>query len=142
MNMFEKKKIASGPTLVVGCPGCREGGYMAGKMAAAIEQDGFARGLDVTDVEQGEDAALARARRSAGIMVIDGCDKGCARKILESHLGPMPHVFVLTDDQWRMSHPHDAGQDAFENLKRRIKIGYAQNRMLMASMCTCGCARG
>ncbi|GAU09898.1 hypothetical protein DPF_2634 [Desulfoplanes formicivorans] len=76
-------------------------------------------------------------------MVIDGCDKACARRIMEQRLGPMTHVFVLTDEQWRMTGRDGANEeDALADLKRRIKITYAQNRMLMTSMCDCGCVRG
>ncbi len=140
--MFEKKRSSSGPTLVVACAGCPEYGNTAGEIAGAIAGDGFAEALDLSAMEAGSDRVLQRARRSSGIIVVDGCSKACARKILEQRLGPMTHAFVLTDEQKDVSDEDSAEKDAFENLKRTIKIRYAQNRMLMASMCDCGCVRG
>ena len=140
--MFEKKRSSSGPTLVVACAGCPEYGNTAGEIAGAIAGDGFAEALDLSAMEAGSDRALQRARRSSGIIVVDGCSKACARIVMEKNMGSLPHAFVLTDDAWKSLGAENDGTVDFSELKRAIKITYAQNRMLMASMCDCGCVRG
>ena len=63
--------------------------------------------------------------------------------MLEKAMGrPMMHACVLTDLDKKVMDGEGGEESLFADLKRTIKIRYAQNRMLMSSMCDCGCVRG
>ena len=140
--MFEIEPLALAPTLVTGCSGCLLGGYLAHELARAIVSDGFAEPLCLAAIGAGYAEDIEFVKNAANVIVIDGCHKACARKMLEKKVGPLVHVFVLTDKEIQQG--ADVAQehgDGFMNLKRDIKIQFAQNRMRMRSMCSCGCVR-
>lgn len=141
--MFEKKRTSTGSVLVVGCSGCTRCGHMAHDLASDIATDGFAEPACLAAIGAGYDQDMKAAQHARGIIVIDGCDKACARKMLEKAMGrPMMHACVLTDLDKKVMDGEGGEESLFADLKRTIKIRYAQNRMLMSSMCDCGCVRG
>lgn len=112
---------------------------MAHDLARDIVKDGFAEPVCLSAIGAGYDQEITVAQDAGGIIIIDGCEKTCARKILEKAVGrPMIHACVLTDEIG------EKGREGtlFVEEKRAIKIRYAQNRMLMSSMCDCGCVHG
>jgi uncharacterized metal-binding protein len=140
--MFEIEPLALAPTLIAGCSGCLLGGYLTHELARAIVSDGFAEPLCLATIGAGYAGDIESAKTAADVIVIDGYHKACARKMLEKKVGPLVHVFVLTDKEIQQG--ADVAQehgDGFVNLKRDIKIQFAQNRMRMRSMCSCGCVR-
>ena len=141
--MFEKKRKTEGPLYVVGCSGCTRDGQMAHDLARGIAQDGFARPLCLSAIGAGYEQDITDARQAGGVIIVDGCKKECARKILEKAVGrPMMHACVLTDMDMQEKGDRNQDESMFAQQKRKIKIRYAHNRMFMSSMCDCGCGRG
>lgn len=74
----------SGETLVFTCAGAAHCGQVANRAALQLTQEGAAQVFCLAAVAAGIADKVARARRAAVRVAIDGCEDHCARKTLEN----------------------------------------------------------
>ena len=72
------------PKLVYSCSGAADVGELCDKAARTLAREGVGKMYCLAGVGGGVDVMVANARAAAATLVLDGCDKDCARKTLEN----------------------------------------------------------
>jgi uncharacterized metal-binding protein len=80
--MKREEDDASTKRVIFTCSGAAHVGHVADVAARQLARDDRGRMLCVAAVGAGEEAIIRDARDADEVLVIDGCDKDCARKTL------------------------------------------------------------
>jgi uncharacterized metal-binding protein len=85
----------NGETLIFTCAGAAHSGQISNRAGIALMRQGAGNLFCIAAVGAGVAEKLARVRKAAKRVVIDGCDEHCARKIMEKARLPVDlHVDV------------------------------------------------
>ncbi len=123
--------------LVVSCSGALKSGQVANAIAVKMAENGFAEMLSIAGVAAGVEEYVDKAMRADDLIIIDGCEKKCACKIIEN-LGVTPrHEFCLAELGYSDSDgPIDMAEvDIF---RKKIKLLYGQAKS-SSKYSVCGC---
>lgn len=83
--------------VVYGCAGCADVGFIADDISRRLRRDGFAspKASCLAGIGAGIETFIAAAKAADTVITIDGCEIGCAKKVIEN-IGLAPKSFVLT----------------------------------------------
>lgn len=112
--------------IVVACSGGTHAGQTANAIAADMARGGFARMVCLAGVGCEVPESIKEAGKVENLIVIDGCEKGCAVKMLAKAGIEAKHVFVLTDMGLVNSDSPDTDEDITAELRKKIKRIFGQ----------------
>lgn len=123
--------------LVISCSGGSASGQAANSLAVELNRSGFAKMICLAGVGAGIDECLSEAGKVRDLIVIDGCEKGCAQIMLRK-IGIEPvHTFCLT--KMGVKCPvTEVDTEMLEELRKKIKLLFGQKRA-DAKYAVCGC---
>lgn len=83
--------------IVYACSGCADVGELADQVSRKLRKDGLAtpKSSCLAGIGAGIKPFIDAAQAADQVITIDGCEVGCARKIIEN-IGLKPHAFFLT----------------------------------------------
>jgi uncharacterized metal-binding protein len=87
--------------MILTCSECANGGQLANRTAEELSAEGCSRWLCLADVgvpvSRLSSFIQSAAKDVSFLFAIDGCSKGCARKVLEQAGLPVENYLVVTD---------------------------------------------
>lgn len=84
-------------TMILACSGASNLGQLANQAAVELTREGFGKMFCVAAIGAHLPTFVEAAKKSQGLITIDGCAVGCARKILEHAEVPLQAYVVLYD---------------------------------------------
>lgn len=83
--------------IVYACSGCADVGEVADQVSRKLRKDGFAtpKASCLAGIGAGITPFIDAAKAADTVITIDGCEIGCAKKII-NNIGLEPHAFFLT----------------------------------------------
>ena len=83
--------------IVYACSGCADVGDVSDQVSRKLRKDGFAtpKASCLAGIGAGLATFIDAAKAADTVITIDGCETGCARKIL-TNIGLKPHAVILT----------------------------------------------
>lgn len=85
------------PRMILACAGGSNVGQLSNQAAVELTQEGFGKLFCLAGVGAHLSGFLQSAKDIDDLMVIDGCEIGCAKAILEHAEVPLKNYLVLTD---------------------------------------------
>lgn len=84
--------------VVYACSGCADVGDVADQVSRKLRIDGFAtpKASCLAGIGAGITPFIEAAKAADTVITIDGCEIGCAKKIIDN-IGLKPHAFFLTE---------------------------------------------
>ncbi|WP_031483185.1 putative zinc-binding protein [Maridesulfovibrio frigidus] len=123
--------------LVVSCSGALKSGQVSNAIAVKMAENGFAEMISIAGIAAGLDEYVDKAKRVNDLIIIDGCDKKCACKIVERLVGTPKHEFCLAELGYLDSEgPVD--MDEVDIFRKKIKLLYGQAKS-SSKYSVCGC---
>lgn len=83
--------------MLLACSGASNLGQIANQAAVQLTQDGFGRMFCLAAIGAHINNFVKSAKETPGMVVIDGCPIGCARKLLE-HCDVPPDRYIIVSD--------------------------------------------
>ncbi|SDL51096.1 DGC domain-containing protein [Maridesulfovibrio ferrireducens] len=123
--------------LVVACSGASKAGQAANGIAVKLDESGFSKMICLAAIGAGVDNCITMASNVQDLIIIDGCEKKCACKMLEkAGLHPV-HEFCLTE--LGFVEPDDfEDPELIDELRKKIKLLFGQRRA-ESKYSICGC---
>ncbi|WP_027723362.1 putative zinc-binding protein [Maridesulfovibrio zosterae] len=123
--------------MVLSCSGGSSSGQAANNLAVELNKSGFAKMVCLAGVGAGKEDCVEDAGKVHDLIVIDGCDKVCSKKMLEK-IGINPvHTFCLTNMGVECP-AADVDPELLTELRKKIKLLFGQNRADV-KYAVCGC---
>jgi len=106
--------------VILVCGGAANVG-LAGYLAAVeLSREGKARMCCITPIGAGMETYIDIAKRAGKLVVVNGCNNECARKVLEK-VGVKPDANIVVSDFLKKIPTFDVSGDDLELVKRRIE---------------------
>ncbi|MCA1960861.1 MAG: putative zinc-binding protein [Desulfomonile sp.] len=83
--------------MILACSGASNLGQLANQAAVELTREGFGKMFCVAAIGAHLPTFVEAAKKSEGLITVDGCAVGCARKILEHADVPLQAYVVLYD---------------------------------------------
>ncbi len=83
--------------MILACSGGSNVGQLSNRAAVELTQEGFGKMFCLAGIGGQLSGFVQSAHDVANLLVIDGCQVGCAKAILEQARIPMENYLVLTD---------------------------------------------
>jgi uncharacterized metal-binding protein len=131
-----------GNVMILACSGGSNVGQLANQAAVELTREGFGKMFCLAGVGGHLGGFLQSARDVAQMVVIDGCEVGCAKTILE-HAGiPMKIYLVLTGLGIKKNKEFDLKREEIDKVKDAVKKScgeflLAQSAAGTAAICCC-----
>lgn len=84
-------------TMILACAGGSNVGQLSNQAAVELTQEGFGRLFCLAGVGAHLDGFVQSAKDNDELVVIDGCELACARKLLEHAQVPLRRYLVITE---------------------------------------------
>ncbi len=84
--------------MILACSGGSNVGQLSNQAAVELTQEGFGKMFCLAGVGGQLSGFVQSARDTPRMVVIDGCQVGCARAIMKQADAPLGHYLVLTDE--------------------------------------------
>ncbi len=84
--------------MILACSGGSNVGQLSNQAAVELTQEGFGKMFCLADIGGNLSGFVQSAKDVPVMVVIDGCQVGCAKAILEKAQVPMKHYLVVTDE--------------------------------------------
>jgi len=84
-------------TLILACSGGSNVGQLANQAAVELTQEGFGKLFCLAGVGAHLSGFIQSAQNISNLVVIDGCEVGCAKGVLEQAGVPLCDYLVITD---------------------------------------------
>jgi uncharacterized metal-binding protein len=126
-------------TMILACSGGSNVGQLSNQAALELTQEGFGKLSCLAGVGAHLSGFVQSARDIANLVVIDGCEVGCAKKVLEHAEVPLRGYLVLTAlgiDKNKDLHLKREEIDRVKEAVRRLQADAGEPDRPAA---TCGC---
>ena len=84
--------------MILACSGGSNVGQLSNQAAVELTQEGFGKMFCLAGIGGQLSGFVQSARDAPRMVVIDGCQVGCARAIMKQADAPLGHYLVLTDE--------------------------------------------
>jgi len=84
-------------TMILACSGGSNVGQLSNQAAIELTQEGFGKFFCLAGVGAHFSGFVKSAKDVPELVVIDGCDLGCAKRVLEQAEIPLRNYLVITD---------------------------------------------
>lgn len=115
MNHFENLMILS-------CSGSSPAGRIADRAAVALTREGFGRMYCLSAIAAGHDGFVQSARDVDAMVVIDGCDRACGRRILEKAGIPLKGHVIVTGLDIREKNGSDPSPEDVATVTHAVRL--------------------
>jgi uncharacterized metal-binding protein len=109
------------PTMILACPGGSNVGQLSNQAAVELTQEGFGKLFCLAGIGAHLSGFVQSARDILHIVVIDGCEVGCAKGILEQAEVPVRGYLVLTDLGIEKNKNLNLNREEVEKVKQAVK---------------------
>lgn len=129
--------------MILACSGASNVGQLSNQAAVELTQEGFGRMFCLAGIG-GQISGFVQSAKDVPLMVvIDGCQVGCARAIMQSAQIPLKNHLVLTDEGIDKNKNFKLDRADIERVKTAVKrLVNAENSAKpspIGSGCGCGC---
>lgn len=83
--------------MILACSGGSNVGQLTNQAAVELTRDGFGKMFCLAGIGGGLGGFVKSAKETPRVMVLDGCQVGCAKAILEREGIPLQHHVIVTD---------------------------------------------
>jgi uncharacterized metal-binding protein len=87
----------NGNTMILACSGGSNVGQLSNQAAVELTQEGFGKMFCLAGIGGQLSGFVQSARDVENLLVIDGCQVGCAKAIMDNAKIPMKNYVILTD---------------------------------------------
>ncbi|OEU69879.1 MAG: hypothetical protein BA863_06800 [Desulfovibrio sp. S3730MH75] len=123
--------------LVVSCSGALKSGQIANAIAVKMAENGFAEMISIAGIAAGVEGYVNKAQRVNDLIIIDGCEKKCACKIIENSGITPKHEFCLVELGY-LDSDGPVDMDEVDIFRKKIKLLYGQAKS-NSKYSVCGC---
>lgn len=96
--MIDDRSKGSEEMMILACSGGSNVGQLSNQAAVELTQEGIGKMFCLAGIG-GQLSGLVRSARDATMMVvIDGCEVGCAKAVLDQAQIPLKNYIVITDE--------------------------------------------
>ncbi|WP_243313451.1 putative zinc-binding protein [Fundidesulfovibrio agrisoli] len=83
--------------MILACSGGSNVGQLTNQAAVELTREGFGKMFCLAGIGGGLGGFVKSAKETPRVMVLDGCQVGCAKAILEREGIPLQHHVIVTD---------------------------------------------
>lgn len=120
--MIEDKCSGGGETLLLACSGGSNVGQLANQACVELAQEGFGRMFCLAGVGGGLMGFVQAAREADQLVVIDGCEAGCAKAIFAQAELPLRGYLVLTHLGIAKNKDFALKREELDQVKQAVKL--------------------
>ncbi|MFZ5565163.1 MAG: putative zinc-binding protein [Thermodesulfobacteriota bacterium] len=128
--------------MILACSGGSNVGQLSNQAAIELTREGFGKMFCLAGIGGQLSGFVQSAKDVPNLVVIDGCQVGCARAILENALVPMEHYLVITDEGIEKNKNFNLNRADIDRVKEAVKRAAGRTISTSAggpaSGCTCG----
>ena len=126
-------------TMILVCAGGSNVGQLSNQAAVELTQEGFGRLFCLAGVGAHLDGFVQSAKDNDDLVVIDGCELACARKLLEHAQVPLRRYLVITEMGITKNKDFNLKRAEIDQVKEAVR-GLAMSKAgTGAAASTCGC---
>jgi uncharacterized metal-binding protein len=111
--------------MILTCSECANGGQLANRTAEELSAEGYGRWVCLAaigvPVSRLSSFIQSAAKDVSFIIAIDGCSKGCAKKVLDQAGLPIENYLVVTDHGIGKNKDINLTMEVIENFKVSVK---------------------
>lgn len=130
------------PTMILACAGGSNVGQLSNQAAVELTQEGFGKLFCLAGIGANLSGFVQSARDIPQLVVIDGCEMGCAKGVLERAEVPVRGYLVITDLDIQKNKNLILIREEVDQVKRAVKglRGSSTSSGMAASggLCNCG----
>lgn len=108
-------------TMILACSGGSNVGQLSNQAAVALTQEGFGKLFCLAGVGAHLSGFVQSARDIPNLVVIDGCEIGCAKGVLEQAGVPLRSYLVITDLGIGKNKDMNLKREEIERVKQAVK---------------------
>ncbi|MCK8603772.1 putative zinc-binding protein [Desulfoferrobacter suflitae] len=119
--MTESCCATSGNIMILACSGGSNVGQLSNQAAVELTQEGFGKIFCLAGIGGKLQGFIQSAKDVPQMVVIDGCELGCAKATLEQAGVPLKTYVVLTDLGIKKNKDFNLKREEIEQVKEAIK---------------------
>jgi len=119
------------PVMLLTCSGASNVGQLSNHAALELTREGFGKMFCLAGIGGHLDGFVQSAKDVPQMVVIDGCDTGCAKAILDHVEVPLENYIVLTELGIEKNHDFDLKTEELERVKEAVKGACSENPPLI-----------
>lgn len=109
------------PTMILACAGGSNVGQLSNQAAVELTQEGFGKLFCLAGIGAHLSGFVLSARDIPQLVVIDGCEVGCAKGILEQAEVPVRGYLVLTEMGIQKNKNLNLNREEVEKVKQAVR---------------------
>jgi uncharacterized metal-binding protein len=130
-------------TMILACAGGSNVGQLSNRAAVELTQEGFGKLFCLAGIGANLSGFVQSARDIPQLVVIDGCEMGCAKGVLERAEVPVRGHLLVTDLEIQKNKNFDLTREEVDRVKQAVReLGNSSTPNGPASpgnSCSCGC---
>lgn len=119
--MSEECCASTVPTMILACAGGSNVGQLSNQAAVELTQEGFGKLFCLAGIGAHLSGFVQSARDIPQLVVIDGCEVGCAKGILEQAEVPVRGYLVLTDLGLEKNKNFNLNREELKKVKQAVR---------------------
>lgn len=130
---------SDGNIMILACSGGSNVGQLSNQAAVELTQEGFGKMFCLAGIG-GQLSGFVQSAKDVPVMVvIDGCQVGCAKAILENVQVPMKHYLVITDEGIEKNKNFNLQRADIDLVKAAVKRVASQSSPTEGALPSAGC---
>lgn len=114
---------AGSQTMILACSGGSNVGQLSNQAAVELTQEGFGKMFCLAGIGGGLSGFIRSAKDVESLAIIDGCEIGCAKAILEKAEIPLKSYVVITTDLGiEKNKDFNLKREEIDQLKQAVKL--------------------
>lgn len=142
--MSEICRAKGDDVMLLACSGGSNVGQLTNQAAVELTREGFGKMFCLAGIGGGLQGFVKSAQDTPKVVVLDGCQVGCAKAIMKNANASMSAYIVVTDlgiekvkDRALSMSPTE-----IDKVKLAVKAASPQGVPLLGAGCGCGCSAG
>lgn len=119
--MAEECCVQGNDIMILSCSGGSNVGQLSNRAAVELTQEGFGKMFCLAGIGGHISGLVQSAKDASQILVIDGCDIGCSKAILENADVPFKNYTVLTELGIQKNKNFNLQREDIEKVKAECK---------------------
>jgi uncharacterized metal-binding protein len=119
--MAEECCVPGSNIMILSCSGGSNVGQLSNRAAVELTQEGFGKMFCLAGIGGHISGLVQSAKDAPQILVIDGCDIGCSKAILENADVPFKNYVVLTELGIGKNKDFNLKQEDVDRVKKAVK---------------------
>lgn len=119
--MAEECCVPGNDIMILSCSGGSNVGQLSNRAAVELTQEGYGKMFCLAGIGGHISGLVQSAKDAPQMLVIDGCDIGCSKAILENADVPLKNYVVLTELGIQKNKDFNLQKEDIENVKAECK---------------------